>query len=295
MTAAERVGVAAQIACLLEVSAPKPGNVQPGAPFADARYEGFLLSAAAIGPAMAAAGDARVGATILRAARDTRRVVRTNTNLGIVLLLAPLAKAAATVDADAAAEGPSRRAALRDAVRRVLDALDVEDAREAYAAIRLAEPGGLGSIEEQDVAGEPTVTLREAMALAADRDGVAREYVTDYAVTFEQTVPALERGRRAGLVWPDAIVQAYLELLAEVPDTLIARKRGRDVADEVSRDARRALEAGGMHTDVGRREVAALERAWRDDANTKNPGTTADLVAAGLFVLWWSERGSYEP
>lgn len=288
MTAAERVGVAAQIACLLEVSAPKPGNVQAGAPFADARHEDFLLSAAAIGPAMAAAGDAGVGATIRRAVRDTHRVTRVNTNLGIVLLLAPLAKAATTLEATTDGDDAPRREALRDAVRRVLDGLDVEDARAAYAAIREAAPGGLGSVEEQDVAGEPTVTLREVMALAAERDTVAREYVTDYAVTFERTVPALERARRTGLAWPETIVQTYLEVLAEVPDTLIVRKRGREVAEEVSREARLALEAGGVHTDAGRRAIAGLDRAWRDATNTKNPGTTADLVAAGLFVLWWA-------
>ena len=302
---AERVGVAAQVACLLEASAPKPGNVHPGAAFADARYEDFLLSAAAIGPAMAAAGVVGVGATIRRAVEDTRRVVAANTNLGIVLLLAPLAKATALADAaappdavagrDAAAErdvgGDARPAALRDALRRVLAGLTVEDAREAYTAIRLTAPGGLGEAAEQDVRHEPTVTLREAMALAAERDSVAREYVTDYAVTFERTVPALERGRRAGLDWPDAIVQAYLEVLAAAPDTLVARKRGREVAEQVSGEAHRALEAGGMHSDAGRHAVAELDRAWRDDANAKNPGTTADLVAAGLFVLCWTERG----
>jgi triphosphoribosyl-dephospho-CoA synthase len=214
VTAAERIGVAAQIACLLEASAAKPGNVHPGAPFADARYEDFLLSGAAIGPAMAAAGEASVGAVIRRAVRATRHTVRANTNLGIVLLLAPLAKAAATLDPRDAEHDDARCPALRDAIRRVLDGLDVEDAREAYAAIREAAPGGLGSAEAQDVAGEPTVTLREAMALAAERDSVAREYVTDYALTFERTVPALERARRAGLIWPDAVVQAYLEVLA---------------------------------------------------------------------------------
>ncbi|MGH7545892.1 MAG: triphosphoribosyl-dephospho-CoA synthase, partial [Gemmatimonadota bacterium] len=161
----------------------------------------------------------------------------------------------------------------------------------AYAAIREAAPGGLGSAQEQDVAGEPTVTLREAMALAADRDSVAREYATGYALTFERSVPALQRARRAGLAWPETIVQAYLELLAEVPDTLVARKRGVEAAKEMSREARRALEAGGMHTSEGCRAVADLDRAWRDDSNAKNPGTTADLVAAGLFVLWWIERG----
>lgn len=281
---AERVGVVAQIACLLEASAPKPGNVHPGAPFADARYEDFLLSAAAIGPAMARAGAETVGATIRRAVADSLRASGTNTNLGIVLLLAPLAKAAAGLDVDS-----TGRVALRDRVRRVLADLSVDDAREAYAAIREAAPGGLGSADEQDVKDEPTVTLREAMARAAERDSVASEYATDYAITFERTVPALERARDAGLAWPDVIVQAYLEVLAQVPDTLIARKLGRDAAEEVSRETRWVVEEGGVRTDRGQRATLVLDRVLRDDRNERNPGTTADLIAAGLFVLGWSE------
>jgi len=117
------------MACLLEVSAPKPGNVNRTHDFAETRFEDFLLSAIAIGPAMAAAGRASVGRTIWRAVRDTHRLVRTNTNLGIVLLLAPLAKACFH-----AREIPGLRAHLAQ----VLAGLSVEDARLAYVAIRLA-------------------------------------------------------------------------------------------------------------------------------------------------------------
>ncbi|MBC7250970.1 MAG: triphosphoribosyl-dephospho-CoA synthase, partial [Anaerolineae bacterium] len=90
----DEVVQAAQIACLIEVSASKPGNVSRLYDFHDMRMEDFLLSAAAIGPAMRQAGQVSVGETILRAIQDTKRLVRANTNLGIVLLLAPLARAA---------------------------------------------------------------------------------------------------------------------------------------------------------------------------------------------------------
>ncbi len=249
----------------------------PTRAFADTRYEDFLLSAAAIGPALADAGNCGVGETILRAVCETRKVISTNTNLGIVLLFAPLARAAA-----------SRREeeTLREALVRVLAELTVTDAVSAYAAIRQAGPGGLGAAEQQDVGAEPTVTLREAMALAAERDAVAREYATDYFVTFEKTVPALERARASGLGWSEAVVQAYLEVLAEFPDTLIARKVGRLFAEAVSGVARSVVEAGGLHTEEGRKALSAFDRDLRDDGNRWNPGTTADLVAAGLFVLW---------
>src|SRR5687768_907217 len=153
------VATAAQLACLLEVSAAKPGNVSPGRPFADVRYEDFLASAVAIGAPLASAGDAPLGVTIRTSIEATRRWTPSNTNLGIVLLLTPLARAAV----------------LKLRVRDVVEASTVQDARDVYAAIRLARPGGLGSAERQDVNGEPTATLLEVMRLAAHRDGIARE------------------------------------------------------------------------------------------------------------------------
>ena len=268
------VQVAVQLACLLEVAAAKPGNVTPTSSFGDARYEHYLASAAAIGPPLAAVDGGGLGATIRAAVRATRACVKVNTNVGLILVLAPLARAAAT-----------HRSPLPDAVRDVLGDLSVADAIETYAAIREARPGGLGAVAEQDVRGEPSVTLREAMALAADRDSIAREYVTDFAITFEMAAPALVAARRAGMGWMDAVVQSYLEVLAEVPDTLIARKAGREAAEAVSRAAGEALAAGGVGTEAGRRAVAALDRELRDPRNTRNPGTTADLTAAALFVV----------
>jgi triphosphoribosyl-dephospho-CoA synthase len=256
----------AQLACLLEASAPKPGNVSPGKHFRDARYEDFLASAVAIGPAFAA--DLPLGEMIHAAIRATTQWTRSNTNLGIVLLLAPLARAART----------------NRSLRNVLADTTVEDAREAYAAIRLARPGGLGTAPEEDVAAEPSVSLTEAMRLAADRDSIASEYVTNYRITFEIGAPVILGAIEHG--WEEATVRTYPTLLAEVPDSLIARKQGRSVAERVSRDARRVL-GGGLEDRI------VFDQALR--ADELNPGTTADLTAAALYVallsgLWHPYR-----
>jgi triphosphoribosyl-dephospho-CoA synthase len=269
------VAVAAQLACLLEVSAPKPGNVSPGASFHDARWEDFLASAAAIGPAFAEAGTQPLGRTIRAAIEATRRWTRANTNLGIVLLLAPLARAALQPGAGA----------LRARLAATLADTTVEDARDVYAAIRLASPGGLGRAPAQDVAGTPTVPLRDAMALAADRDAIAREYATDFRATFEVGAPALERALGDGLSWNDGTVEAYLTLLASAPDTLIGRKLGQGEAAAVQRRARAVLEAGGIREPAGREALADLDRDLRDPRNARNPGATADLTAAAIFVV----------
>ena len=266
------VAAAAQLACVLEASAEKPGNVTPSHDFHDTSYEDMLRSAIALGPEIGRAGERGVGETVLAAVRATRAVARANTNLGIVLLLAPLARAALT-------GGLGRRC-----VREILGALTVDDARSAYAAIRLADAGGLDDPVEHDVRDEPEVTLREAMAAAAPRDAIAAEYAGDYAVTFALGMPVLAGALGDGLGPRDAIVELALRILAAVPDSLIARKRGPAAAARVAAHADRVLAAGGVRSAAGRSALAEFDASLRRDGNALNPGTTADLVTAVIFV-----------
>jgi triphosphoribosyl-dephospho-CoA synthase len=268
------VAAAGQLACLVEAGAPKPGNVSPGRHFRDTRYEDFVASAVAIGPALAAAGRQSLGSTILHAVTATDQWTTSNTNLGIILLLSPLARAALH------SEG-----ALRDGVREVLASTTVADAAEVYEAIRRTRPGGLGSSAREDVSATPTVPLRDAMALAADRDSVAREYATDFATTLDVGVPALRAARSAGLGWSEATVETFLRLLATRPDTLIARKLGAAAAATVSRRAREVEDAGGVRTEAGREALEEFDDELRSPNNAYNPGTTADLTCAALFVV----------
>ena len=135
------------------------------------------------------------------------------------------------------------------------------------------------------MAREPDVSLREAMALAAARDAIASEYATDFAITFETAAPALTAALDAGLEWPVAAVETSLTILAHQRDTLIERKLGRAAADAVSRDAAEVLASGGVRTDEGRKRLEQFDAGLRDGANRRNPGTTADLTAAALFVV----------
>lgn len=268
------VAEAAQLACLLEVSAPKPGNVSPARPFHDTGYEDFLASAIAIGPAMAGAGSNPLGATIHAAIAATRQVTRANTNLGIVLLLAPLCRAALRPGTG-----------LRPRLSEVLAETTVTDSAAVYQAIRLAAPAGLGESQSQDVATEPTIPLREVMALAAARDSIAREYVTDFAITFERGAPSLRKALRSGLGWSAAVVETYLGLLAEIPDSHVVRKLGPATAESIMRRAAEVRAAGGPRTPAGRLALATFDAELRDDRNTRNPGTTADLTAGAICTV----------
>ena len=266
-------GMLAQVACLLEVTARKPGNVHRAADFADATFLDFALSAAAIAGPLDRAGTQSLGATIFDAVAATRAAVGSNTNLGMILLLAPLA-----------AVSPGEP--LRPGLARVLRATTVPDAVDLYRAIRLAKPGGLArSTEGQDVADEPTIPLVGAMRLASHRDRVAHQYATDFADVFDQVVPNLAIGlARPGWTLETAIVAAHLTWLAAHPDTLIARKRGMGLAREASRRAAVVLRSGWPETPGGPRALADFDAWLRLDGHARNPGTTADLIAAGLFV-----------
>lgn len=265
-------GSLAQIACLWEATARKLGNVHPHADFTDTSYMDFLLSAAALGEVLNASPARPIGETILQAVIRTRALVGRNTNLGMILLLVPLAQAAGT-------EGT-----LRTRLEAQLTALQIADTIAVYRAIRLAAPGGLGEAPEQDVHDEPAVTLREAMQLAADRDQIARQYANGFADVFDCGVPILLQAFERFGTLEAAIVECQLGWLAEFPDSLIARKNGSVIAEQVRNRVRAIQALGGIATRSGRAAAVELDRYLRSDGNRLNPGSTADLIAACLFV-----------
>ncbi len=264
-------GQLAQISCMLEATARKPGNVHRFRDFQDLHFLDFLLSATAIAGPLDRAQGHGLGATVLAAVQATRQVVSTNTNLGMILLLAPLAAVPREDD-------------LAQGVVRVLAGTTVDDARQVFRAIVLAAPGGLGHASVQDVRGEPTVTLCEAMCLAADRDLVARQYASGFHEVLREAVPVLRTALNCGQPLEKAIITTFLELLARHPDSLIVRKRGVETAGEVTRRAALVLTAGWPDCDEGRAECDAFDLWLRAEANRLSPGTTADLVTAALFA-----------
>jgi triphosphoribosyl-dephospho-CoA synthase len=266
------IGQCATLACLLEVIAPKPGNVHRGADFEDLYFSDFAVSAARIGPAMEQAVESGVGRAIWRAIQDTRDLVNTNTNLGMVLLIAPLAAV-------------PREQSLHIGVREILATMTPEDARLTYQAIRTAASGALGKVPEMDVADEPPADLLQAMNLARHRDLIARQYVEDFSLVLDEVCPWLLRPLTEGYTLTESIIHAFLTTLAHYPDSLIERKCGTSEAREASDRASAVLELGGPRDEPYREELAELDFWLRMKGHRRNPGTTADLIAAGLFAL----------
>ena len=259
-------------ACYQEIEALKPGNVHRFADGHRMNAEQFFESAQ-ISSYAVSDPPLTVGERILAAVTATQAKIETNTNLGILLLCVPLAKAAES------------GGDLQTNLVATLDLLDVDDARNVFAAIVLARPGGLGSAPKHDVSKEPEAPLLEAMRAAADRDMIARQYVTRFADIFaggfgahRAAVDGDERG-----MWPTVFV--YLFFLSSFPDSHIVRKHGAVIAEKTQEEARHILKRVEALNDGKEREKVLLAFDAKLKAAGINPGTSADLTVATLFAI----------
>ena len=260
--------------CTLEVAAFKPGNVSVDCSGHGMTAQDFIASAEAAALPLTRAG-LLVGERILGAIKATRASVGCNTNLGIVLLLAPLIDAAMlnTPEND-----------LRSRLHSVLLGLTIHDAVSAYEAIRLASPGGLGESQRHDVNAIPQVTLLDAMREAQSRDRIARQYAEDYADVFLFGLPLLARtaSRWESEEW--SVVAVYLAFLGAFKDTHVERKFGEQVAERISHEAAAMSEALQDATDPQTvlPQLRQLDEQWKQAGI--NPGTSADLTVATFFT-----------
>jgi triphosphoribosyl-dephospho-CoA synthase len=275
-------------ACTLDVAVRKPGNVSVASPGHGMTAAQFLASARAAVEPLFAPGE-RVGRRIERAMAATWAAAGCNTNLGILLLCAPIA---AAIEQPAALRGTSQ---LRAAVQATLCGLDLDDTRHAYRAIALANPAGLGRAQAEDVHDEPQLQLRAAMALAAPRDSIARQYANGFDDVFEVASPLARLGFSlidfdpgAAVDHPTAasVQQTFLRFLSRWPDSHIVRKHGRAVAQTVMSAAQ------AWHGHPGPDGDPAFA-AWDETLKAQriNPGTSADLSVAALLLAGLLGRG----
>jgi triphosphoribosyl-dephospho-CoA synthase len=303
---AELVARCATLAALLEVSAyPKPGNVHRTRDFPGTRYEHFLAGSVTLANAMrelakqgfeaerALIGwcDIDVGVLALEAVTDTLSWQRGgNVNLGAVLLFAPIAAAGG-----AALQGEKRVEAkrLRESLRKVIECTTPEDSLAVYKAIRMAmTPRVLGEVDDLDVHDDSALnrirdeglTLKDVFRRCADRDSICGEWVTDFETTFEVGYPYLNKSLESSEDINSAVVDTFLFILSGHPDSLIRRKSGLERAEEVSRRAKMILDEGGSRSEKGREMLQRLDRELQEAGGDLNPGTTADLMAASIFV-----------
>jgi triphosphoribosyl-dephospho-CoA synthase len=269
----QEVAQAFRDACLAELDALKPGSVHRFSDDPRMSVADFEASACVAAPALAMPMIS-AGVRIRLSVEATLDIVGHNTNLGIILLGAPLA--AAALDGGAGD--------LRRRLAKVLARLDIEDAREAYSAIRRAEPGGLGNAPQHDVGTDPEVTLLEAMAAAEGRDRIAWNYTHDFADIFDLGLPRFQRAMERWQFLSFATSLVYLGFISAIPDTLIERKFGTAKAVGVREEAK-ALEVRLRSSEDPQAlepELMELDRSLK--TRGLNPGTSADLTVATLFA-----------
>lgn len=261
-------------ACELELQALKPGNVHIHADGHAMTVQDFRVSAMVSAAPLADPGQG-LGKRMFNAIKATREAVACNTNLGIVLLAGPLLSAVQ-------ARRPDEP--LRGAVTRVLQSTTCEDADWVYRAVRIAAPAGLGAVSEQDVSRTPSVDLRQAMAQAAERDRIARQYSTAFADIFDFALPCWRNLQKR---WNDpawAAAGVYMQLLARWPDTHVARKYSNETAVWIVRRAKplAASLAKAKAPEAFRDQLLELDSEFKRAGI--NPGTSADMTVATVMA-----------
>jgi len=262
-------------ACLTEANAPKAGNVHPSASFDDLCYDDFVASANAVAPILARQ-DLSVGRRILSAVEETQRVVGKNTNLGIVLLLTPLASVQSNV-------------LLKQGIGDVLANCKTSDSECVFQAIQISQAGGLGKVDDHDVTDQPQLPLVDVMRMAEDRDLIARQYTSQFELVLGDGMRWLQAELDKQNSLCDAVLGLQLQLMAQYPDTLIARKCGITTALESSERAHEVLSLT-WHSDMARAQFEEFDQWLRADGHRRNPGTTADIVCAILFAYMRENR-----
>ena len=266
-------------ACEIELQAFKPGNVSVYADGHDMTVNDFRVSAEVSAEALCNPANS-LGEKVFYAVKATREAVGCNTNLGILLLCAPIIQAASQVNANKS---------LRQAIEKVLSTTTISDADWVFKAIALASPGGLGKSDQQDVHNPATITLAQAMYIAADKDRIALQYARGYKDIFDYAV--LRYNARLSQ-WRDlswAAVFVYAELLCQYPDSHIERKHGNKYTEWVAARMRQFLEEFGQATDPTQsmQTLYCLDTEFK--SNGVNPGTTADMTVATILAVLIAE------
>jgi triphosphoribosyl-dephospho-CoA synthase len=293
-----------ELAIILEVSANKPGNVNLVVGFEGTRCEHFLASAIASGPSFQEAAcrgieiaskkrslsEAGLGNIIKMGIADIKDWQRGgNTLLGTILLFAPLAVAAGMTSTQK--DCVFDFSELRKNMDLVVKSTTAQDSVDVYQAIDIAKPSGLNGAPDLSVKDpaskerliKENVTLFEVFKIAAGYDDICSEWIKNFPITFDIAYPYLMKNLKKKDM-NNAIVNTFLKVLSEYPDTFISRKVGMEKAREVSLGAKEILELGGTETVEGKKYLIEFDKKLRKAGNNFNPGTTADITAAALAL-----------
>lgn len=258
-------------ACIAELEALKPGNVHIFADGHGMTIHDFIKSAEAVAEVIALP-DLTLGQRILQSVEATQKAVACNTNLGIILLCAPLVHAVLTIE----------KGDLQQRLQQVLQQTTISDAQSTFEAIALANPAGLGIVAEHDVHQLADCTLLQAMQVSATRDLIAMQYINGFEAIFNLGLPMLRQTNTKNSAWQTS--KLYLTLLTNFADSHIVRKHGENIASDIQQQAKQHLAALNLVDNPKLYQSQLLVWDKQLKADKINPGTCADLTVASLFA-----------
>ena len=269
----DNLRIAYLFACRKDIELIKPGNVNIKSPHSDTKAEDYLESSLLSSKELFKT-DYSLGERILNSIKVTRSKVKTNTNLGIILLCAPIIHACIYFN----------NLTLREGLKKTLSTSTVKDTQDLCMAINISAPGGLGTREIYDTASKPTVSILEIMNHSASYDRISYQYSHDYSDIFDFIIPRLVFLNKKHNSLDISLSLMFMEILAKIPDSHISRKFDDKIAKKTSNNASDLLK-------ILDREYSPdylVDRLNNLDYEYKkkgiNPGTTADLLVASLMI-----------
>jgi len=269
----DNLRIAYLFACRKDIEIIKPGNVNIKSPHLDTKAEDYLESSLLSSKELFKT-DYSLGERILNSIKITRSKVKTNTNLGIILLCAPIIHACIYFN----------NLTLREGIKKTLSTSTVKDTQDLCMAINISAPGGLGTREIYDTASKPTVSILEIMNHSASYDRISYQYSHDYSDIFDFIIPRLVFLNKKHNSLDISLSLMFMEILAKIPDSHISRKFDDKIAKKTSNNASDLLK-------ILDREYSPdylVDRLNNLDYEYKkkgiNPGTTADLLVASLMI-----------
>lgn len=271
-----QVKMAFEYACKLDVFSIKPGNVLIDYPAYGMTHKDFLQSSMACSDIICE-HNMDIGKKILECVKASVDVVGCNTNLGIILLCVPIVEAIYLDE---------KHKFHQDNLKIVLDGINLKQTKSIYKAINIANAGGMGSKTKFDLKSTKNADFKimDAMKFASEYDYIAAEY-SSY---FNNIINIISKNWRNYFNKMNnaecATTATFLQQISANPDSLIARKHDLNTAKQVSDKLKDISEeyCKLKNPNILNNQLLLIDSELKIQG--LNPGTTADVVVASIFL-----------
>ena len=259
--------------CKKDIELIKPGNVNLLSSHKDTKAQDYLDSAILSSKELFNQNYS-LGKRILESVNVTRSQVNVNTNLGIILLCAPVIQS--YIDFN--------NLDLREGIKKTLSTTSIKDTHDLCAAINISSPGGLGDSDMYDTASYPNVSIKQIMDYSQEYDRISYQYSHNFSDIFDFIIPKLEFLNQRYESLDISLSLLFIEILAKIPDSHISRKFGDKIAKKTSNNAHDLLKILDREHDPDYLAKALNNLDYEYKKKGINPGTTADLLVASLMI-----------